>query len=87
MKPKKPTPSISKPVASDAMEAAREFASSKSSKWGSSGKVPSGDVRLTANVRKELHLRLKIESAKLRKPVGEIIEEWIKANTPELEGK
>ena len=75
---------IIKPVPDTDEKTAREFASSK---HGSSGKVPSGDVRLTANVRKELHLRLKIESAKRRKPVGEIIEEWIRANTPEVEGE
>jgi hypothetical protein len=42
-----------------------------------SGLVPSGDVRLTANIRADLHLRLKIEAATRRTTVGELIEEMI----------
>jgi hypothetical protein len=44
-----------------------------------SGKVPTGDVRLTANVRSDLHLKLKIEVAKRRTTIGELIEELIMA--------
>jgi hypothetical protein len=39
--------------------------------------VPEGDVRLTANIRQDLHLKLKIRAATERTTVGELIEEWI----------
>lgn len=42
-----------------------------------SGNVPKGDVRLTVNVREDLHLRLKVEAAHRRTTIGEIIEELI----------
>jgi hypothetical protein len=42
-----------------------------------SGLVPEGDVRLTANIRQDLHLKLKIRAATERTTVGELIEEWI----------
>lgn len=42
-----------------------------------SGLVPTGDVRLTANIREDLHLKLKIEAAKQRTTVGELIERMI----------
>lgn len=42
-----------------------------------SGLVPEGDVRLTANIRGELHLKLKIRAAQERTTVGELIEQWI----------
>lgn len=42
-----------------------------------SGLVPEGDVRLTANIRGDLHLALKIRAAKERTTVGELIEQWI----------
>lgn len=39
-----------------------------------SGLVPPDDVRLTANIRKDLHLKLKIAAAESRTTIGEIIE-------------
>ena len=42
-----------------------------------SGLVPAGDVRLTANIRQDLHLKLKIASAHRRTTIGEILEELI----------
>ena len=42
-----------------------------------SGLVPDGDVRLTANIRQDLHLKLKIASAYRRTTIGEIIEELL----------
>ena len=42
-----------------------------------SGKVPEGDVRLTANVKRELHLKLKMASAMTRTTMGELIEQLI----------
>ena len=44
-----------------------------------SGQIPQGDVRLTANIREDLHLKLKIRAAERRTTVGELIEEWIDA--------
>ncbi|RNC68586.1 MAG: hypothetical protein ED859_09735 [Desulfuromonadales bacterium] len=41
---------------------------------GSSGLVPEGDVRLTANMREDLHLKLKIAAAQQRTTIGEILE-------------
>jgi hypothetical protein len=42
-----------------------------------SGLVPEGDVRLTANIRGDLHLALKIRAAQERTTVGELVEQWI----------
>jgi len=42
-----------------------------------SGLVPIGDVRLTANINKELHLKLKIAAAKQRTTIGELIEQLL----------
>lgn len=39
-----------------------------------SGQVPEGDVRLTANIRQDLHLKLKIAAAHKRTTIGELIE-------------
>ena len=41
------------------------------------GPVPEGDVRLTANIREELHLKLKIAAATRRTTIGELIEELV----------
>lgn len=42
-----------------------------------SGLIPEGDTRLTANIRKDLHLRLKIAAANQDTTIGEIIENLI----------
>ena len=42
-----------------------------------SGLVPSGDQRLTANVSEDHHMRLKIAAAKRKTTVGELIEQMI----------
>lgn len=42
-----------------------------------SGQVPEGDVRLTANIREDLHLKLKIAAARRRTTIGELIEELV----------
>jgi hypothetical protein len=44
-----------------------------------SGLVPDGDVRLTANIRADLHLKLKIRAAQERTTVGELVEQWIES--------
>ena len=42
-----------------------------------SGLVPAGDVRLTVNIRDDLHQKLKIKAVQERTTVGELIEQWI----------
>lgn len=44
-----------------------------------SGLIPQGDVRLTANIREELHTKLKVRVAQERTTVGELIEAWIES--------
>jgi hypothetical protein len=44
-----------------------------------SGLVPAGDVRLTANIRGDLHIKLKVRAAQERTTVGELIEQWIES--------
>jgi hypothetical protein len=40
----------------------------------SPGGAPAGDVRLTVNIREDLHLKLKIAAAKRRTTIGELLE-------------
>lgn len=54
-----------------------EIASDRVSGAQKSGQIPEGDVRLTANIRADLHLKLKIRAAQERTTVGELIEQWI----------
>ena len=42
-----------------------------------SGLVPEGDVRLTANIRGDLHMKLKMKAVVERTTIGELIEELI----------
>ena len=44
-----------------------------------SGQIPEGDVRLTANIREELHQKLKIRAVQERTTVGDLIEEWVES--------
>lgn len=50
-----------------------------SSKGRKSGLLPAGDVRLTANIREDLHLKLKLMAARERTTIGELIEKWIES--------
>lgn len=62
------------------LETVRAFAEGKTGdrKPGTlSGQIPAGDVRLTANIREDLHLKLKIRAAEQRTTVGELIEAWV----------
>lgn len=52
-------------------------AKSAAAKPPKSGKLPLGDARLTANIRSDLHLRLKIRAAQEHTTAGELIEQWI----------
>ena len=47
-----------------------------------SGQVPEGYTRLSANVKDELHIRLKVMSAKGKRSIGSILEEWIDMYSP-----
>jgi hypothetical protein len=38
---------------------------------------PTGDIRLTVNIREDLHMRLKMEAVKRRTTVGEILEDLV----------
>lgn len=49
-----------------------------------SGQIPEGDCRLTANIKTDLHIRLKIEAAKRRMSIGDLVEELIDNNIPKL---
>lgn len=42
-----------------------------------SGQVPEGCVRLGANIREDLHLKLKIVAANRRTTIGELIEDLV----------
>jgi len=44
---------------------------------GASGLVPEGDMRLTANIREDLHLKLKLAAAHRRTTIGDLIEELV----------
>ncbi len=49
----------------------------QTAKTQTSGLVPAGDVRLTANISEEHHIKLKIAAAKQRTTIGELIEQLI----------
>jgi hypothetical protein len=75
---KKPAPketSARKPAL--AKQTRREAAAPAKGAKSLSGLVPEGDVRLTANIRQDLHLKLKIAAAQRRTTIGEIIEELV----------
>ncbi len=67
-----------KPAGRGAQEkaAAKPVSATKAAK-PAPGPVPEGDVRLTANIREELHLKLKIVAATRRTTIGELIEELV----------
>lgn len=44
-----------------------------------SGLVPVGDARLTANIRADLHRKLKMRAVLDGRTMGQIIEEWIES--------
>ena len=71
---KKPTLDAARAFAEQGPAKAAKRAAGKSK---GSGQVPDGDVRLTVNIREDLHQRLKIRAVEQRTTVGELIEEWI----------
>jgi hypothetical protein len=70
---------LSKPVlpTGEVLKFAEARTKATATDTGKSGLVPEGDVRLTANIRGDLHLKLKIRAAQERTTVGELIEGWI----------
>ncbi|WP_432823114.1 plasmid partition protein ParG [Trichloromonas sp.] len=74
----KPAAAPSKPAPSPARKkATAKKAAAPAPPRRGSGLVPEGDIRLTANIREDLHLRLKIAAARQRTTIGEIIEELV----------
>lgn len=71
-------PAAKKPASRGAQgkAAAKPAPATKTAK-AAPGPVPEGDVRLTANIREELHLKLKIVAATRRTTIGELIEELV----------
>jgi hypothetical protein len=48
------------------------------------GLPPEGYVRFTANLKKDIHMRLKLYSVRSGKPMSEILEEWVERYTADL---
>ena len=69
------TPSISR--AKVEKKKTKRGPAKKTIKFPISGQVPEGDVRLTANIRDDLHLKLKIAAARRRTTIGELLEELV----------
>ena len=70
-------PTLKKPSL-DAVRAFAESAPDATKEAGNrSGQIPTGDVRLSANIRGDLHLKLKIRAAEQRTTVGAMIEQWV----------
>ena len=72
-----PQPAAKKPVRSAHGKAATKPVPATKTAKATPGPVPEGDVRLTANIREELHLKLKIVAATRRTTIGELIEELV----------
>lgn len=74
---KKPVPSIAAVLDfAEGRGATRKTAKAKATADSSATSrfPPSGDTRLTINIRDDLHMRLKLEAVKQRTTVGELIE-------------
>ncbi|GAW65328.1 hypothetical protein GPEL0_01r0150 [Geoanaerobacter pelophilus] len=79
-RPRPAAKTVESPAAARSERAAQKPSRKKEPAKGAkavSGLVPEGDVRLTANIRQDLHLKLKIASAYRRTTIGEIIEELV----------
>lgn len=83
----------SKPNIKELAQKARGFAEKSAPQThhaakGTSGQVPPNDVRLTANIRRDLHKRLKDAAAQRQYEtgkgftIGELIEELIEQHLP-----
>lgn len=77
-----PTRSAVRDGKGDTVKGRRKKAPKAPAKTYAAGLVPAGDVRLTINIRQDLHLRLKIAAAHERTTIGEIIEELVEQYVP-----
>jgi hypothetical protein len=79
---KKKQPTLKKPVLS--REVVLGFAEGRSKAAADASPTsrfpPSGDIRLTVNIREDLHMRLKMEAVKRRTTVGEILEDLVQSH-------
>jgi len=66
--------SLSKPSLATAGKVSRSAAAKQFAAGSKSGQVPTGDVRLTANIRQDLHKKLKHAAVDLDTTVGELLE-------------
>ena len=57
-------------------------AEKKTKKKSKSGQVPEGDVRLVANIRKDLHKRLKHAAVDEETTIGELLEKVLDKHLP-----
>lgn len=73
----KPAPKTGPTAAQRKTTPATQQRAPRPAKGGGSSAVPEGDVRLTANIRQDLHLKLKIAAARQRTTIGELIEQWV----------
>ncbi|TWJ18797.1 hypothetical protein [Geobacter argillaceus] len=77
-----PTKPASRSGKRAAVRGGRKKTPKAQAKTYAAGLVPAGDVRLTINIRQDLHLRLKIAAAHERTTIGEIIEELVEQYVP-----
>ena len=54
-----------------------DFAEARSSTVAASGQIPEGDKRLTANIRADLHKKLKLAAVDRDTTIGELLEKLI----------
>jgi predicted HicB family RNase H-like nuclease len=62
--------------------AAMDFVRAAPTAPTSSRHPPPSDARLTVNIDRELHMRVKLYSVKNHVSIGELIEEWIEKHIP-----
>lgn len=70
----------SKPQQRVSATEALSFAEKKAEKESKSGQIPDGDVRLTANMREDLHMKLKLAAVQRRTTIGELLEQLVEEN-------
>lgn len=77
MAKKRVATALRKPILDTA--AVMKFAEGGRTTGNKSGRVPLNDVRLTVNMRQDLHLKLKIKAAEERTTIGELVERWVES--------
>ena len=69
------TKSLKKP----SLEAVTTFAEGGNVRAIRGGYAPAGDVRLTINIKQELHRKLKIKAIEENTTVGRMVEAWVQS--------